>query len=107
MHPTSHPRLNDQGYPINPASIFIFVLRENLPTRAALEKIKGELSHPTIEIPVKCFGIWNTLAGFVEEVHLFEDGVAIRYPQDLTKSLLKWSQAVLWIPNVGPAGILS
>lgn len=107
MPPTSHPRLDAQGYPVSPSSIFIAVRREHLPTREALEKIKREYSHPTIELPVRRYGVWETLVGFVESVHFFNDGIVVRYPQNLTISPLKWTQAALWIPNCGTAGILS
>ena len=99
-------RLNAKGYPVNPKSIFICVQRKYLPTREELEKISS-LHHPEVILPVRNYGCWEQLVGFIGWVRFFPDGIVIEFPQNLAKSLLKWPNAVLWIPNMGTAGILS
>ena len=63
--------------------------------------------HPTLQFPVHRYDEHQVLTGFVEHIHVFPDGIVIRFPQNLTESPLKWSQAALWIPNQGTAGILN
>ncbi len=99
-------RLNSAGYPLNPTSIFIAVRREYLPTREQLREIQP-FTYPEVNLPVRHVGRWETLVGFVSRVREFADGVVVEFPQNPQKSPLKWSNAVLWIPNHGTAGILS
>ncbi len=99
-------KLDSTGYPLNPTSIFIAVRREYLPTREQLIKIKP-FTYPEMSLPVRNVGRWEILVGFIGRVQEFTDGVVVKFPQHMQKSLLKWPDAVLWIPNHGTAGILS
>ena len=98
-------KLNPDGYPVNPRSISIAVRQEHLPNLEELRRIKP-FSYPQISVPVKTLGCWETLVGFVARVREFPDGVVVEFPQNLERSMLKWTDAVLWIPNCGTAGIL-
>ncbi len=96
---------DENGYPLNPASIFIGVQRINIPTENQL--IRAVLDGSQLIIPYKFLGHWETLVGVVTELISFPDGIVARFPQNITLSPLKWPEAVLWIPSKGSCGILS
>ncbi len=98
-------KLNSAGYPLNPNSIFIAIQQKYLPPLEQLRAIEP-FSYPEFIFPVRCFGYWENLVGFISEVREFTDGTVVKFPQNLQKSMLKWTDAVLWIPHRGTAGIL-
>jgi hypothetical protein len=101
-----HPQLTSAGYPINPRSIFIGVRRENLPSREELEKA-WDINYPEFTLTVRHLGVWERLVGWITQVTRFPDGIVLHFSQNLSKSPLKWPNAILWVPNKGSAGILS
>lgn len=97
-------RLDRNGYPSNPRSIFIGIKRDNIPSKEAFEQA---LSNGTeILISHRCYGEWGTILGKISKITHFPDGRVIHFPQNLQRSTLKWPEAVLWIPNQGQCGIL-
>lgn len=106
MNSFIRPCLNSAGYPLNPESIFVSVRREYLPTREQWTSVPPH-SYPEVSLPVRQFGQWETLVGFVSIVREFADGIVVEFSQNLNRSFLKWPNAVLWIPNHGTAGILN
>ncbi len=100
--------LDNNGYPLNPDSLFIGIQRKSFPHLENFEKRLG-LKGPenSIRVPFRRNGRWETLIGNVTEIKKFPEGVVIHYPQDLQSSPLKWNNAILWVPTTGTIGILS
>lgn len=106
MEETMSTVLDDNGYPKNPSSIFVGIQRQFFPHMEEFAKsLRGERQR--ISIPVRRYGRWEMLSGKAMKITNFKDGSVIHYPQDLDNSFLKWPDAILWVPNHGPIGILN
>jgi hypothetical protein len=93
------------GYPLRPKSLFIGVRRYQIPSLIRIELMK--VSNEEMSLPFLCEREWRNLVGNVTNIKSFADGCVVHFPQNLEKSVLKWPDAILWIPKSGECGILS
>ena len=64
------------------------------------------VSGAELRVPAKFWSGWETLSGRVAGIIAFPDGYVVLFPQNL-RYQLNWPDAVLWIQNYGPCGILN
>lgn len=94
------------GIPVDVRSIFIGVQRSRLPSTGEILTRLSDQS--VIAVPAKSYGVWELMVATVKEVFVRKDGLLVVVDPKHEGSVLKnWPRALLWIPNNGPAGILS
>jgi hypothetical protein len=97
--------LNNEGYPLQPTSIFIAVPQELVPKVDRMTQAMREGEEFTV--PVRSESRWKFLCGKVTKITIFPDGTVVHYGQIPEKSFIRWPDAVLWIPTTGTCGILN
>lgn len=97
------PTLTASGYPVNPRRVFIHIRRHFLQgvDFTALLRRSSEIA-----FPVRFVGEWYTLAGRVQQVNCFPDGRLVSLRPTPGSLLERWPRAEIWVPNIGPAGVL-
>jgi hypothetical protein len=96
-------RVDQNGYPLNPQSLFIGVRRVYVPNEVALTEhaTKGLI----LSLPCRFLGEWKSLNLFIKKITIFPNGKVIS-GRPAGGLLANWPEITLWVPTFGSCGVL-